>query len=155
MCSKYINFWSFDRLLKNVNILQVETGKNPTTPSYIETKKWNFLKKNVTITKWANASSYDVEILTSFNPELQLKDSESAIKNRLTILTELTEFKFMTTLVLVTRKIESDDKTKYDTFYSHSKAEIIINKSDIDDVFQSIYTKFISNIQKSSGKDSS
>ena len=114
-----------------------------------------FWKKNVTITKWANASSYDVEILTSFNPELQLKDSESAIKNRLTLLTELTEFKFMTTLVLVTRKIESDDKTKYDTFYSHSKAEIIINKSDIDDVFQSIYTKFISNIQKSSGKDSS
>ena len=34
-----INFWSFDRLLKNVNVLQVETGKNPTTPSYIETKK--------------------------------------------------------------------------------------------------------------------
>ena len=46
----------------------------------------------------------------------------------------------MTTLVLVFKKIESEDKTKYDNFYSSSKAEIIINESDIDDVFQSIYT---------------
>ena len=46
----------------------------------------------------------------------------------------------MTTLVLVFKKIESEDKTMYDTFYSHSKAETITNESDIDDVFQSIYT---------------
>ena len=32
------------------------------------------------------------------------------------------------------------------------KVEIIINKSDIDDVFQSIYTTIISNLQKSLGK---
>ena len=44
----------------------------------------------------------------------------------------------MTTLVFVFKKIESEDKTKYDTFYSSSKAEIIINESDIYDVFQSI-----------------
>ena len=31
------------------------------------------------------------------------------------------------------KKIKSDDKTKYDTFYSSSKAEAIINESDIDD----------------------
>ena len=29
------------------------------------------------------ASSYNVEILTSFNPEVHLKDIESAIKNKL------------------------------------------------------------------------
>ena len=29
------------------------------------------------------ASSYNVEILTSFNPEIHLKDIESAIKNKL------------------------------------------------------------------------
>ena len=40
-------------------------------------------------------------------------------------------------------KIETDDRTKYDTFYSHSKAETIINESDIDDVFESIYTTII------------
>ena len=39
-------------------------------------------------------------------------------------------------------------------FYSNSKAEIIINESDIDDVFQLIYTTIISNIPKSLGKDS-
>ena len=50
--------------------------------------------------------------------------------------------------------IESKDKTKYDTFYSNSEAEIIINNSDIGDVFKSINTAVISNIQKSLGKSS-
>ena len=40
------------------------------------------------------------------------------------------------------------------TFYSNSKAEIIINESDINDVFQSIYTTVISNMQKPLGKGS-
>ena len=44
--------------------------------------------------------------------------------------------------------IESDDKTKYDTFYSNTKAETIITKKDIDNIFESIYTTIISNIQK-------
>ena len=44
----------------------------------------------------------------------------------------------MTTLVLVFKKIENEDKKKFDSFYSSSKAEIVINKIDIDDVFQSI-----------------
>ena len=49
----------------------------------------------------------------------------------------------MTTLFSVLKKIEIDDKTKYDTFYSNSKAEIIINESDTDDAFESIYTTII------------
>ena len=57
----------------------------------------------------------------------------------------------MTTLVLVLNKIKNEDKTKYDTSYSNSKAEIIINGSHIDDVFESIYTTIISNIEKGSG----
>ena len=61
----------------------------------------------------------------------------------------------MTTLALVLKKIESDDKTKYYTLYSISKAEIIINESNTDDVFESIYTTIISNIGKSLGKGSS
>ena len=58
----------------------------------------------------------------------------------------------MTRLAFVFKKIESDDKTKYDTFYAHAKAETVINESDIDDVFKLIYTKVISNIQKYSEK---
>ena len=50
--------------------------------------------------------------------------------------------------------IESEDKTKCDNFYSSSKAEIIINESDIDDVFQSVYTTIIINIEKYLGKRS-
>ena len=60
----------------------------------------------------------------------------------------------MTTLVLVVKKMESEDKTKYNTFYSHSRAETIINESDIEDVFKSIYTTVITNIQKSFRKGS-
>ena len=53
----------------------------------------------------------------------------------------------MKTLVLVFKNIESEDKTKYNTLYLNSKAEIIINESDIDDVFESIYTTIIPAMQ--------
>ena len=61
----------------------------------------------------------------------------------------------MTTLVLVFKKIESKVKTKYDNFYSSSKGEIIINESDIENVFKSVYTTIITNIQKCLRKGSS
>ena len=35
------------------------------------------------------ASTYNVEILNSFNPELQLKDTESTVKSNLTDLFDL------------------------------------------------------------------
>ena len=60
----------------------------------------------------------------------------------------------MAALVLEFKKIESDDKAKYDTFYSNSKAGTIINESNIDDLFESIYTTIISIIQKILGEDS-
>ena len=93
--------------------------------------------------------------MNSFNPEPQLKDTEFAVNSKLIdLFSKLIGFQFVATLVSLFKKIESEDKTKYDNFYSSSKAEIIINESDIDDVFQSIYTAFITNIQKALGKDS-
>ena len=47
-------------------------------------------------------------------------------------MTELREFKFVAKQVLVLKKIESEDKTKYDAFYLHSKEKAIVSKSDID-----------------------
>ena len=62
-------------------------------------------------------------MLNSFNPELQLKDTESEIKSKLIeLLTQLKGFKFVTTLLLVFKKIESEDKTKYDNVYSSFKS---------------------------------
>ena len=124
-------------------------------------KKWeNFSnEKNIKITKQEHAfkrfaSIYNVEILNSFDPELQLKDTESTIKTKLIeLLTQLKGFKFVTTLVLVFKKTESKNKTKCDSCYLSSKAEIVINESHIDNVFQWIYTRNITNIQKSLGKD--
>ena len=59
------------------------------------------------------------------------------------------------TLVIKLKKIESNDTTKYTTFYSNSKAETITNESDIADVFESIYTTIILNIPNYLGKASS
>ena len=94
-------------------------------------------------------SSYDVETLDSFNSELQLKDTESAVKNKLIyLLSELKGFKFATTLVSEFKKIQSDDKTLYSS-YLNSIAEIVINKNDTENVFESIYSIIISNKLKS------
>ena len=66
-----------------------------------------------------------------FNAKLDLKNTESAIKNELKdLLSEFRELKFVTALFL---ELKSDDATKYSNFYSNSKAETIIYKSDIDD----------------------
>ena len=68
--------------------------------------------------KWSHAyggyaSTYNAKILNSFNPELQLKDIESAIRNKLKdLLNKLKEFRFMATLVLEYKKKRSDDKNK-------------------------------------------
>ena len=50
------------------------------------------------------------------------------------------------------KKIESEDKTKFESLYLRSKVEIIFNESDIDNVFEFIYS--IKNKQKSLGKGS-
>ena len=60
-------------------------------------------------------------------------------------MAQLKGSKFLTTLVSEFKKIESEGKTKYDNFYSSSKAKIIINESDTDDMFQSIFITIISN----------
>ena len=87
--------------------------------------------------------------MNSFNPELKLKDTKSAIRNKLIdLLTKLKGFKFVMTLVIELKKTESDDATKYTTFSSNSKAEMIINESNIDDIFESIYNTIISILEK-------
>ena len=55
--------------------------------------------------KWPHAfkgfaSTHNVEFLNSFNPELQLNNTQSAIKSKLIdLLTQLKGFQFVTTLV--------------------------------------------------------
>ena len=62
-------------------------------------------KKKVKITKRERAfkgyaSTYNVEILKSVNPEVHLKDTASAIESKLIkLLTQFKGFKFVTTLV--------------------------------------------------------
>ena len=69
-------------------------------------------EKNVKIAKGEHAfkgyaSTYNIEILSSFNPELQLKDTESAITSKLIeLLTQLKAFKFVTTSVLVFKELD-------------------------------------------------
>ena len=73
----------------------------------IQKIKTHFKRKNLKITKKSHASkglasSYNVEILNSLDLELQLKDSESAIRSKQQkFLPELKGFKFVVTLALV------------------------------------------------------
>ena len=73
----------------------------------IQKIKTHFKRKNLKITKKSHAfkglsSSYNVEILNSLGPELQLKDSEPAIRSKQQkFLFELKGFKFGVTLALV------------------------------------------------------
>lgn len=52
-------------------------------------KKWSSLNENIDKQSHAfkgSTSLHKSEILDSFNPELQLQDNKSAIKNKLTVL---------------------------------------------------------------------
>ena len=97
-------------------------------------------KKNVKIKNRehafkAHASTYNIEILNSFNLELQLRYTTSAIKSKLKeLLKQLKGFEFVTTLVLVFKKIESVDKTKYDNFFF----KLIISENDAYGMYQSM-----------------
>ena len=63
------------------------------------------------------------------------------------LLTDLKGFIFVTTLILEFQKNSRYNETKYSTFYLPSKAEKNINETDADDVFESIYSATILNIQ--------
>ena len=81
--------------------------------------------------------------MNSFNSEPQLNDVKFAIKNQLVdLLTELRGFKFVTTLVIKFKKTKSDERKNMTLFIR------------TDDVFESIYTTVISNLQKALGKGS-
>ena len=71
-------------------------------------KRGKFLNKKK-ITKRENAF---------FNPEPELKDNESALKSKqIELLTQLKGFRFVIKLVLVFKKIERENKIKYDNFH--------------------------------------
>ena len=63
------------------------------------------------------------------------------------LLTDLKGFIFVTTLILEFQKNSRYNETKYSTFYLPSKAEKNINETDVDDVFESIYSATMLNIQ--------
>ena len=70
----------------------------------IKTKKREYAFKGF-------ASAYNAKMLNYFNTELQFKDTESAIKSKLLeLLTKFKGFKFVTTLFLMFKKIENEDK---------------------------------------------
>ena len=93
------HFLSIDKLLRNDNASQLRLGRNPTTPVYSYIKN---CVKNVKIAKQSHAykgyvSTYNVDMLSSFNLELQLKNTKSAIKKKVKdLLTELKGFKNVT-----------------------------------------------------------
>ena len=86
-------------------------GCNSSFYSNIKKSKHSLNEKNVKIKKQAHtfkgfASAYNVWILNSFNPELQLKETGSAIESKLIdSLTQSKGFKFMAMVFLVFKKM--------------------------------------------------
>ena len=82
---------------------------------YSDTKKVKIFlnERNVKTAKQEHAfigyvRTHNVAISSYFNPELQLKDTESVIESKvIELLTQLKGFKFVTTLVLVFNNSES------------------------------------------------
>ena len=85
-------------------------GKNLTSALYSETKNLNFFLMKQRLQKKQKQQNkqmvlefmhaLNVEILSSFNPELHLKNTEASIKNELKdLLNELRVFKYFITLV--------------------------------------------------------
>ena len=131
-CQAWVSFLNIDNILNNAS--QLGNAKNVTTPLHSDTtKRENCFNETVKIAKTITCF-YNVEILHSFNPDLK-------------------KFKLVKKLVLQFKKIQSNDKALYSTFYSN--AETIINESDIDDAFEAIYSAVISSKQKFSGQGSS
>ena len=75
---------------------------------------------------------YNVEILNIFDPELQLINTESVIKNKLKELLSEKKFKAQTMLVLGYKK-------RNDRKIFHLRAKLIGSDSDIDEAFKSMY----------------
>ena len=113
-------------------ILQVGRCKSSASLLHSETKKsekfFDGIKtiRNAKVIKRSPpcefyAINYQVKILNSFNLLLLLKNNKPTIKHKLIdLLSEWRRFKFLTTLVLEFKKIESEDETKYSTFYLNS-----------------------------------
>ena len=82
-----------------------------------------------------------MEIFNSFNPQLQLKNTECEIKSNFKkSFNELRDFKFAITLFFKFRKTKNKDERKYSAFYSKLKAETIITDASIDSTFESVYS---------------
>ena len=82
------------------------------------------------------------------NPELQLQNTQFAIKNKLNnFLKELISC-YNLGLKIEKNKIINENETKYSTFYSNSKAETIIHDADINSILESIDSTIMTKIQK-------
>ena len=116
------------------NVSQLRLGRHPLKSLYSDSTKHEKLfdkkmaVKNSKIKKRSHAykgyvSTDNVDILNAFNAELQLKNTEPAIKTKLKdSLSKLRGFKFMTTVIIeLNKKTESDEATKYRIIYSNSK----------------------------------
>ena len=111
-----------------------------TTPDEVE----NYVQSN-TSDNCVHCSSD--EILNLFDPELQLINTKSMIKNKLKeLLSEIKKFKVEAILIL-------DYKKRNDFKVFHSRTKLIASDSDIDKAFKSMHQSIMTKIKNYSCKD--
>ena len=85
---------------------------------------------------------YNGEILNIFDPELQLTNTKTVVKNKWKeLLSELKKFKNQTTLVL-------DSDKRHDHKIFHSSAELTASDSGIDEPFKFMHQSIMTKIKK-------
>ena len=90
---------------------------------------------------------YNMMILNLFDPELQLINNKSMIKNKLQkLLSELKKFKIQTILFL-------EHKKRNDCKIFHSCTKLIARDSDTDEVFKSMDESIIAKIKNYACED--
>ena len=90
---------------------------------------------------------YNVESLNLFDPELQLINTKSMIKNKLKeLLSDMKKFRVQTVLVL-----NYDKRNDHKIF--HSSVKLITSDSDIDKAFISMHQRIMTKIKKYAYRD--
>ena len=91
--------------------------------------------------------NFNIKISNIFDPELQLINSKSMIKNKLKeLFSELKKFKVESILVL-------EYKKRNDCKIFHLSAKLIASDSNTDEAFKSMHQNIITKIQNSASED--
>ena len=101
--------------------------------------RWSILKTSEAFRRYAR--SYNLEIIDSKDPSVQLTASKPSIEDFFDdLLNENKSFKYQTTVKVWFKKYKENGDTKFDPVYFNSTTKVVINlKYDLDKSLQKVF----------------